>query len=105
MTISIWRYSHLALAVSSFLFLILAAVTGIILAFEPLSQKTESFRSDKFEQLTVAGVIPTLKEKYRDITELNIDANQFVILHGSNLEDEPVDAYVDPADGKLLAPE
>jgi sulfite reductase (NADPH) flavoprotein alpha-component len=105
MTISIWRYSHLALAVSSFLFLILAAGTGIILAFDPVTQKTQPYRSDKFNQLTVAATIPVLKEKYRDITEVNVDANQFVVIHGSDQKDEPVDAYVDPATGKQLGVE
>lgn len=105
MTISIWRYSHLALAVSSFLFLVLAAGTGIILAFDPVTQKTQPYRSEKFNDLTVAATIPIVKEKYRDITELNVDANDFVILHGSDENDEPVDAYIDPVTGKQLGAE
>jgi sulfite reductase (NADPH) flavoprotein alpha-component len=43
MTISIWRYSHLALAISAALFILIASITGIILAFEPISEKHYTF--------------------------------------------------------------
>ena len=58
MTISIWRYSHLALAVSSFLFLALASVTGIILSFQPISEKIQPYRSENFDQATVSQMLP-----------------------------------------------
>ncbi|MCB0434087.1 MAG: hypothetical protein KDD18_14235, partial [Mangrovimonas sp.] len=44
-TISIWRYSHLALAVSSFVFIILASLTGIILAFQPISEQIKPYKT------------------------------------------------------------
>ncbi|WP_029286563.1 PepSY domain-containing protein [Pedobacter sp. R20-19] len=102
MTISIWRYSHLALAVSSFLFITLASVTGIILSFKPITEKTESYRSKDFDKLTVAEVIPQLKKSYTDIGEVTIDANQFVVVNGTDLQDQSGNFYVDPATGKSL---
>jgi len=102
MTISIWRYSHLALAVSSFLFIALASVTGIILAFEPVSQKVQPYRSAQFSQLTLADAIPAIKKNYSDITEVVIDDNQFVIVNGTDSADKTVEAYVDPETGKQL---
>ncbi|MFD2571573.1 PepSY domain-containing protein [Spirosoma soli] len=102
MTISVWRYSHLALAVSSFLLLTLAAVTGIILAFEPVSQKLQPYRADNFSQLTLAQTLPVLKGNYSEISELTVDANQFVQIKGSDADGKNLTAYVDPQTGKNL---
>ncbi|WP_207423560.1 PepSY domain-containing protein [Desertivirga brevis] len=102
MTISIWRYSHLALAVSSFILLTLASVTGIILAFEPITQKVQPYRSSNFEQLTLAQTLPVLKKKYADISEMSVDANGFVLIKASDEEGEPLEVYVDAANGNIL---
>lgn len=102
MTISVWRYSHLALAVSSFLFITLAAVTGIILAFEPVNEKMQSFRAGDFNKITVAETLPVLKKTFTEITELTVDANQFVTVDGTDSTGKPVQVYVDPATGKTL---
>ncbi|MEZ0538804.1 PepSY domain-containing protein [Fibrella arboris] len=102
MTISVWRYSHLALAVSSFLLLTLAAVTGIILAFDPVSQKLQPYRVDNFDQLTLAQTLPVLKKNVTELSELSVDANQFVQIKGNDAEGKPLTAYVDPQTGKQL---
>ena len=102
MTISFWRYSHLALAVSSFLFITLASITGIILSFKPITEKTQSYKARNFDQLTVAEVIPNLKKSYTDIGEVTIDVNQFVAVNGTDLQDNSGNFYVDPSTGKSL---
>lgn len=102
MTISVWRYSHLALAVSSFLFIALAALTGIILAFEPILQKTQPYRAEQVNQLTLAQTLPVLKQKYPDISELSIDAHQFVQVKASDEAGKNLEAYVDPQTGAIL---
>lgn len=102
MTISIWRYSHLALAVSSFLLLTLAAVTGIILSFEPIAEKNHPYRADKFGQITLAETLPVLRKTYPGISELTVDANQFVQIKGSDSRGKNMIVYVDPRTGKVL---
>ncbi len=102
MTISIWRYSHLALAVSSFLLLALASVTGIILAVEPVLQKTQPYRVEGFSEVTLAQTLPVLKQSYSDITGLSVDVNGFVRLQGSDAGGKTLDAYIDPRTGKVL---
>ena len=104
MTISIWRYSHLALAVSSFLLLTLASVTGIILAIEPIVQKTQPYRVEGFHTITLAQTLPVLKKTYSEITELTVDANGFVQLQGSDADGKTLTAYVDPRTGRVLGP-
>ena len=102
MTISVWRYSHLALAVSSFLLLTLASVTGIILAVEPVLQKVQPYRVDGFSEITLAQTLPVLKKSYREISELTVDANGFVQIQGSDADGKNLTAYVDPHTGKML---
>lgn len=102
MTISIWRYSHLALAVSSFLLLTLASLTGVILSFQPLSEKLYDYRADKFDEITLAQSLPVLKQTYPEISELSVDANQFVQIKGTDANGEKLAAYIDPRTGKIL---
>jgi len=102
MTISIWRYSHLTLAVSSFLFLALASLTGIVLSFEPITEKIRPFRSEHFDKVTVSEMLPVLKSKYPGITEVSIDANKFVMLSGTDEKGEKLSVYVDPLTGRIM---
>jgi len=102
MTLSVWRYSHLTLAVSSFLLLTLAAVTGIILSFEPVSEKLQSYHVAELNQLTLAQTLPQLRKTYPDISELTVDANQFVQIKASDAQGKDLIAYVDPVTGKAL---
>lgn len=102
MTISVWRYSHLTLALSSFILLALASITGIILAFEPVAGKMQPYRSDNFNQVTLAQTLPVLRKTYPGISELSVDANQFVQIKGSDANGEKLLACVDPQTGKVL---
>ena len=102
MTISVWRYSHLTLALSSFILLALASITGIILAFEPVAGKMQPYRSDSFNQVTLSQTLPALRKAYPGISELSVDANQFVQIKGSDANGEKLLAYVDPQSGKIL---
>lgn len=102
MTISIWRYSHLALAVSSFLLLTLASVTGIILAFQPISEKIKPYRAADFGDIRLSQTIPALRKQYPGISTLSLDANQFVQIKGSTANGQQLSAYIQPLTGKIL---
>lgn len=102
MTLSFWRYTHLALAVFSAAFLVLASVTGVILAVDAIQEKTSPYRVENFEKLTLGETLPILRKTYPEITELSIDHNQFVTLQGIDQEDNDVNAYIDPTTGKII---
>ncbi|SNZ00814.1 PepSY domain-containing protein [Flagellimonas pacifica] len=104
MTISIWRYSHLALAVSSFVFVVLASVTGIILAFEPIVDQVKPYRATDFDQLNLAQTLGNLQARYDEIIELKIDANEFVLIDAISEDGESINGYVDPNTGDYLGP-
>ncbi|MNQ26378.1 Bifunctional NADPH reductase [compost metagenome] len=102
MTLSFWRYAHLALAVFSSLFLVLASVTGTILAIDAIQEKTPPYRVENFEKITLGKTLPILRKTYPEITELSVDHNQFVTLQAIDQEDNDVNAYIDPTTGKTL---
>lgn len=101
MTISIWRYSHLALAVSSFLFIALASVTGIILAYDAVDQKLPSHRATDFEKITVAEALPVLSRVYDEVSEISVDNNQFVTVKGIDNNGKNAIAFADPRTGRI----
>lgn len=102
MTLSFWRYAHLALALFSSLFLILASATGTILAVDAMQEKTLPYRAENFDKITLEEALTVLKKNYSEITTINVDHNQFVTLQAIDEEGNDVNAYIDPKTGKKL---
>ncbi|MCP2028397.1 sulfite reductase (NADPH) flavoprotein alpha-component [Flavobacterium sp. HSC-32F16] len=102
MTLSFWRYAHLALALFSSIFLLLATVTGIILAVDAVQEKTLPYKTADFDKITLGETLPILKKEYSEITELSVDYNQFVTLQAIDKDGNDVNAYIDPKTGKAL---
>lgn len=102
MTLSVWRYAHLALALISSLFLLILSVTGVILAIGAVNEKTQNYKVSDFETLNLSQTLPVLREFYPEITELTVDHNRFVSIEAADQEGNPVKAYIDPRNGKIL---
>jgi len=102
MTLSFWRYSHLALAVFSAAFLLIASVTGTILAVDAIQEKIPPHRVENFDEITLGQTLPTLRKTFPEITELSIDHNQFVTLQAIDNDGNDVNAYINPTTGKII---
>ncbi|TYP91832.1 sulfite reductase (NADPH) flavoprotein alpha-component [Sphingobacterium allocomposti] len=102
MTLSIWRYAHLALALVSSLFLLILSVTGVILAFAAVEEKTYGFKVRDFGEITLAQTVDALQETYPEVVELTVDHNQFVAIDAFDENGEPVKGYIDPRTGAML---
>jgi len=102
MTLSIWRYSHLSLAILSFIFLLMASITGVILSFDAVDEKLNPYKVDGFDQLTLAEILPELQAQYPEILELSVDHNQYVTLEGFDEDGNDFKQYIDPKNGKFL---
>lgn len=102
MTLSFWRYSHLALAVFSAAFLIIASVTGTILAVDAIQQKIPAHRVENFEDITLGQTLAVLKKNYPEITEVSIDHNQFVTLQAIDNDGNDANGYIDPKTAKII---
>lgn len=79
MTRSIWRLSHLSLALVASLFLILAAVSGIFLAYEPIQNRTQSTFSSDWNETSLAACIDSMRSKYLETTTIEKDVNGFYV--------------------------
>lgn len=102
MTISIWRYSHLALAISSALFIIIASITGIILAFEPIANKLKPFAVENIEALSLANTIAVLEKKYDEVIEIEVDENNFVSVAVITKKGNSETFYINPKTGNKI---
>jgi len=100
MTISIWRYSHLTLAISSSIFILLAAITGIILAFEPISNKLKPYAVKNANTLSVSKTIENLNAEYDEILSIEIDKNDFVVASVFTKEGKNETFYINPFTAK-----
>lgn len=102
MTLSFWRYSHLALAVFSSLFLVLASVTGSILAVDAIQEQLPNYKVENFDAITLTKSLPKLRAIYPEINEIQIDHNQFVSIQAIDSLGNDVNAYIDPVNGKVI---
>lgn len=102
MTNHFWRYSHLALAVSSFLFLLLASITGAILSAEPIIGQLKPYAAKNLDEVKLAQAIPVLRENYPGITKISVESNRYVLVEGTDKKGADVKAYIEPLTGKII---
>ncbi len=102
MTISIWRYSHLTLAISSFIFILIAAVTGIILAFEPISNQLKPYAVHTNE-ITLSQTITSLNKEYKEIITLEVNQHHFVTASVITKNGKNETFYINPITGKKIS--
>jgi sulfite reductase (NADPH) flavoprotein alpha-component len=102
MTISIWRYSHLTLAISAALFIVIASLTGIILAFEPISNKLKPYASENLNTIYIAETISVLQEKYEEIITIEVDENDFVTASVIDKKGGNNTFYINPKTGEKV---
>ncbi|MGH1386381.1 PepSY domain-containing protein [Kordia sp.] len=102
MTISIWRYSHLLLAISSSLFITIASITGIILAFEPISNQLEPYAVKNLDEISIANTISVLQEKYDEVIDVKVTNDDFVIASVITKSGASETFYINPTTGEKL---
>ena len=109
MIISVWRYSHLALALTSAAFVIILSLTGIVLAFDPISDRLAMHeRVDAHPDLLLVDVIKTVQSRYSEVLQLSTDENGFVAISVITDDGNLSDFYIHPLTaeklGELLEP-
>ncbi|OEK09570.1 FAD-binding oxidoreductase [Flavivirga aquatica] len=102
MTISIWRYSHLALAISSSLFILLATLTGVILAFEPISNQLKPYAVKNADTLLLSQTIESLENVYDEVIRIEIDKNDFIQTSVVTKEGKNETFYINPFTAKKI---
>lgn len=102
MTLSIWRYAHLSLAILSSAFLVILSITGVILAVDAINEKSPAYKVENFDNITLAQVLPTLREHYFEIIEVKVDHNDFVTIDAMDDDGNSIKSYIDPTTGKKI---
>lgn len=99
---SLWRASHFALALISSLFLIVASVTGAILALEPINDARVPIARIPLDDIPLAETLAVLQKEYTEVFDLERDPNDRLlatVVHGDGTDER---IYVHPRTGKKL---
>lgn len=102
MTLSIWRYAHLTLALVSFIFLSMASITGSILAFYAIEENTSPYCIHDLNRISIAQTLSALQSTVQEISELEINEKSFVKLQGTDTNGEEVVGYINPKTGTII---
>ncbi|GIZ14479.1 PepSY domain-containing protein [Capnocytophaga catalasegens] len=102
MTLSLWRYTHLGLAIVCSIFLFITSVTGGILAVHSIDEQVPSYRSENFSNITLSQLVPVLRERYVDITALTIDHRGFASIEATDDNGDDIKGYIDVKTGEII---
>ena len=97
MFLSIWRFSHLALALSTLLFVLTLSITGAILAFEPIAHAARNLESaDKFPERSLGQVIAAVQSEYHEPVSIRVDAQGYLSVSAMTQSGDFVEHYIHP---------
>lgn len=92
----------MSLAILSSAFLVILSITGVILAVDAINEKSPAYKVENFDNITLAQVLPTLREHYFEIIEIKVDHNNFVTIDAMDEDGNPIKSYIDPTTGKKI---
>ena len=102
MMLSIWRYCHFSLASIASLFLILAALTGAILAFEPITNSLKNYSINNLNEISLKETLNVLDNKFKEVYEIQITAENFVSAKVLTFSNQTEEVYLNPINGETL---
>ena len=102
MTLSIWRLSHLILALSASVFILIASVTGAILAFEPISNQLKPYVISDLNSVSIAETLSVLKNNYDEVVSIEHTTDDFLKALVITKQGKNEIFYVNPNTGKKL---
>ncbi|WP_340066800.1 PepSY domain-containing protein [Ascidiimonas aurantiaca] len=99
---SLWRYSHFLLATVSAVFLLMASLTGAILAIQPIKDTVQPYKTVSLDNVQLSQTITVLKNRYAEVLELEITPEGFVKVSVLTKDGESANLYIDPETGDKL---
>ncbi len=99
----LWRNTHLALALISVGFLLLATVTGVILAFDPIQKEWAPLSVPGVRSLSVSDLLHNLDGQYETILDVEMLDNDAVKIATIDMDEaKNGDFIIDPFTGKRI---
>ena len=102
MMLSIWRYCHFSLAAVASLFLILASLTGAILAFEPITNSLKNYSINNLNEISLKETLNVLDKKFKEVYEIQITTENFVSAKVLTFSNQTEEVYLNPINGETL---
>ena len=102
MILSIWRYCHFSLAAVASLFLILASLTGAILAFEPITNSLKNYSINNLNEISLKETLNVLDKKFKEVYEIQITTENFVSAKVLTFSNKTEEVYLNPINGETL---
>lgn len=99
MTISVWRYCHLALAISSSFFLLFASITGVILAFEPVLSEVDAIGLKANDSQPLIQLLASIDAQFDEVFSVKKKSNGSIEVHGV-FQGNDQNAIINPATGE-----
>ena len=102
MILSIWRYCHFSLAAVASIFLILASLTGAILAFEPITDSLKNYSINNLNEISLKETLRVLDKKFKEVYEIQISTEDFVSAKVLTFSNQTEEIYFNPINGETL---
>lgn len=102
MTSSVWRISHLLIAIISTVFLLTASVTGGIIAVDNCLKSTKNTATADLSGVNLAESIPVLQKKFSQVNALEVNENHELIIDALDDNGNEIKSVVDPKSGKII---
>lgn len=102
MILSIWRFCHFSLAAVASLFLIIASLTGAILAFEPITDSLKNYSINNLNEISLKETLNVLDKKFKEVYEIQITNEDFVSAKVLTFSNQTEEVYLNPINGETL---
>ena len=102
MILSIWRFCHFSLAAVTSLFLIIASLTGAILAFEPITDSLKNYSINNLNEISLKETLRVLDKKFKEVYEIQISTEDFVSAKVLTFSNQTEEIYFNPINGETL---
>lgn len=99
---SVWRYSHFLIAAISAVFLLVASLTGAILAVEPIAETSQPYAIAQLNEVRLSETLKVLQEKYMEVLDLEITPEDFVVVSVITKDGDSKNSYVHPTNGNEI---
>ena len=90
------------LALISSVFIVLASLTGVVLAFEPISNQLKGYEVDDFDAISLSTTLDVMSQTYDDVLTIEVDDNNYVSASVYTLEGDSETFYINPKTGEIL---
>ncbi|MGV6831637.1 MAG: PepSY domain-containing protein, partial [bacterium] len=102
MTLSIWRFSHFILAFMASVFILLASITGIVLAVEPIQDGLSAYQLESDANVSLAHALSELQKTNKEIYALESAKFNLYAVSAVDKDSKQGNYYFNPVNGNKL---